>query len=43
MIGSSDNSGGVVVGALACGMVAGSNLALCFDFFFTCRHFSKFS
>ena len=33
MIGSSDNSGGVVVGALACGIVAGSNLALCFDFF----------
>ena len=33
MIGSSDNSGGVVVGALACGIVAGSNLALCFHFF----------
>ena len=33
MIGSSDNSGGVVVGALACGIVAGSNLALCFVFF----------
>ena len=33
MIGSSDNSGGVVVGALACEIVAGSNLALCFDFF----------
>ena len=33
MIGSSDNSGGVVVGALACGIVACSNLALCFDFF----------
>ena len=26
MIGSSDNSGSVVVGALACGIVAGSNL-----------------
>ena len=38
MIGSSDNSGGVVVGALACGIVAGSNLALCFDFF----HLSTF-
>ena len=36
MIGSSDNSGGVVVGALVCREqnVAGSNLALCFDFFF---------
>ena len=33
MIGSSDNSGGVVVGALVCGIVADSNLALCFDFF----------
>ena len=44
MIGSTENSGGVVVGALACGIVADSNLALCFDFF-TCRHydFSMFS
>ena len=33
MIGSSDNSGGVVVGALACGIVVGSNLAFCFFFF----------
>ena len=33
MIGSSDNSSGVVVGALVCGIVAGSNVALCFDFF----------
>ena len=35
MIGSSDNSGGVVVGALACGVLADSNLALCL-IFFTC-------
>ena len=47
MIGSSDNSGGVL--ALWLGLlrveqnVVGSNIALCFDFFFTCRHFSKFS
>ena len=33
MIGSSDNSGGVVVGALACEIVAGSNVALCTHFF----------
>ena len=40
MIGSSDNSGGVVVGALVCGTECGwLNLALCFDFFF---HLSKF-
>ena len=33
MIGSSDNSGGVVVGALVCGTeCTGSNLALCFFF-----------
>ena len=37
MIGGSDNSGGVVVGALVCGHCGtecsghGSNLALCFD------------
>ena len=38
MIGSSGNSGGVVVGLLCVEQnVAGSNLALCFDFFlFTC-------
>ena len=45
MIGSSDNSGGVVVGALVCGLcveqnIAGSNLALCIDFF--SFHLSKF-
>ena len=33
MIGSSDNSGGIVVGALVCGIVVGSNLVLCLDFF----------
>ena len=47
IIGSSDNSGGVVVGALVCREqnVAGSTLALCSDFFFflfTCRNFFKF-
>ena len=35
MIGSSDNSGGIVVGALACGIVVGSNLVLCSDFLST--------
>ena len=33
MIGSSDNSSGIVVGALACGIVVGSNLVLSLDFF----------
>ena len=35
MIGSSDNSGGVVVGALVCGTeCSGFKSCLCFDFFF---------
>ena len=43
MFGSSDSSGGVVVRLLCVEQnVVGSNLALCFDFFFTCRKFSKF-
>ena len=33
MIGSCDNSGGVVVGALVCGTEC-SGFTLCFDFFF---------
>ena len=40
MIGSSDNSSGVVVGALVC-TVAGSNLALCFDFFSRRSHIKQ--
>ena len=46
MIGSSSNSGGVVVGALVCGTECSgfkSRFILCFFFFFTCRNFSKFS
>ena len=45
MICSSDNSGSVVVGACVEQNVAGSNLALCFDFFFLftfCRFKSHF-
>ena len=46
MIGSSDNSGGVVVGALVCGTECSefkSRFILCFFFCFTCQNFSKFS
>ena len=34
MIGSNDNSGGVVAGALVCGTECSGFESLCFDFFF---------